>query len=196
MLLLLTVSLLPACERADVHGEIRSGFSLQARMEGEQERVDGPYGPCACEGDCRSFSINRVVTEETGPSQYDFYVSLRKTSECNGNLLYPHSCQFTGKRYYLSFLNGLDRDDFQEPHALDTNGKDLQVYDGDSDGMLYVKEPADIYFRWSDANQGNLAPTISEVSAGGICIIGVITDPCFPCPDRGRPIRPIVPRRF
>lgn len=205
LLLLTAVLLLPACERVDPVAETMAGRSLQARMEGENGNIIGHGGgPCECGPACSTFGIapTMLPLPSQNPEAYDFAVSLRKTSECNGSLLDASTCHYTGERYEFSFPgdphlnNFVSLSYFEKIHAYDLLNDEIQAFEGSTGSGLFVNYPADIYFKWKTDFEWIGTPPESDLRAGGICIIGIITDPCFPCPGNGRPIPPIVPHRI
>jgi hypothetical protein len=211
LLLLLTAALLlPACERVDPHSETIAGQSLQGRFDGEMGGGIGPNGggggPCECGPACSTFYTSLTMPTQIPPNyaaeEYDFVVSLRETVGCNASLLDPSTCRYTHQRFLLSFPNEphlnnfVDLSYFEKIHAYDTTGDAVQAFEGSTGSSLYVTYETDIYFKWKTQFAGLGTPLQSDLSSGGICIIGILTDPCFPCPDRGRQLHPVVPRRI
>ena len=94
-------------------------------------------------------------------------------------------CQCIGRRYYLSFNQNYSLSDFQDIEVTKLNGQPLSeaYFMPDGDG-IYATQPFKAKFIWTDSNAGNPMPTNSEITDGGICIIGIVTDPRPPLEPR------------
>jgi hypothetical protein len=144
---------------------------------------------------------------------YAFALKLEKTSDCNPNFI-EEPCVFTHRRMELVFTfdaldpNRFDLSDIEEIVAepippldpdptipINTPRKN-QVYENLQGTRLAVYGPSILYFKWKQGRE-HAAPKMENIITGGICIIGILTDPCHPClPFFGPPFRPVVPRPY
>ncbi len=108
-----------------------------------------------------------------------FSASVSKVGDCEmeGYDLPSNECKCTGKRYFLEFNQNYSFSDFQSIQV--TNQSDQPIWwdtipNGDG---IYAKLPFKAKFAWTNANAGNSLPTADQITDGGICIIGIVTDP-------------------
>lgn len=196
-----------ACERTDPAAESGGDRMIQGREIPSGANI-GPGPGTACDCDdimCRNVGVTGFPVDgaqQVKDESYHFKVRVIKTSDCPAATLTNNSCQFKRDQLTVQFpadpdlLNYVQLEHFARIDAYkpDTD-QPLNLYEGPNTSALVVYESADIYFRWADDQSGRPTPELSEVETGGICIIGIITDPRFPTPGNGglRPIRPTRP---
>jgi hypothetical protein len=206
-LLMLSTFFGTACERLDDPGVGQTDKGMQARpIEGWHV----PPGPCDCGIDCNVFGVSASL-EPT--AAYDFALKIERTSDCD-EIYLDAGCSFTDTRMDLAFVfDPLDPDRFDLSDIEEIDAEPLgqlipdpsmpsnityknQVYENLQGTKLAVYGPSILYFRWKQG-RAHPVPKLENIVTGGICIIGILTDPCFPCfPNFGRPFRPVIPRPY
>lgn len=177
---------------------------LQASRNIEGGNVGvGPLDPCPCGGYCRQFSVDNVLnTSATGTSyggrSYHFAVTLQKTGDCSlpVSSVHPSICTTGARERWITMdwqaLNAPNKlEDFAEIKVVPNitgpgpvpQGPGTLVMTNSDRSALYLAQDATVYFRWASSAQ--YIPTASQITTGGICIIGIITDPYFPQPGWG-----------
>jgi hypothetical protein len=209
MLLLVASMLLFACERTDPFAETdESGLALQGAQGIGPVEGGGNGGPSGNGGGpCSLDPLSSIFTVSTryGPTvaNFDFAVILERTSDCPEFANKPN-CTIRHGQYTLTFPDqpginsyGVNVYDFESIVARDLHNPSVkQVWEGVSESSLVVEDESIIYFRWLPEKRQIVPPAIESLAAGGLCIVGIITDPCPWCPPNNRPLKPLVPRHL
>jgi hypothetical protein len=137
---------------------------------------------CGCIAPPPPFGTSKTITYLSGIKNVKnpgFSVSVNKTSDCEmeGYDLPTTECVCLKKWYYLEFNQNYSFSDFQsyQVSKLDGTPTEWRVFPNE-DG-IYTNTPFIAKFQWSNANIGNPIPTAAQITDGGICIIGIVTDP-------------------
>lgn len=201
---LLLALVFAACERGDAPPLLNPDKGMQAARP-----VEGSNGPdlCDCDFNCRSFGVAPSI-EPSGA--YAFAIGLKQLSVCDEALLASPKCYFKWDRFDISFVfdptdtSRFDLSDIEEvmavpipsPDKPNPDGLGNQVFENLEGNKLSVYGESILYFKWKPG-VAHPAPKLSNISTGGVCIIGIITDPNPPGPNiLGRPVPPILLRRF
>ncbi|MFN8393118.1 MAG: hypothetical protein U0176_00425 [Bacteroidia bacterium] len=188
LLLPLCCLFLSSCQGIHPLEEIDEGVTLQAREPGGPPIDPAPY---------RYDVLASYAADNHG---YDFAVVLQRTSSCLASFSPNGPGPLRHSRVSLSFPshpNDPDRvtiDEFESIIAYDPVALTPQaVYNGTDPGEVVLEGDAIVCFKWLEGHDRE-PPLFSRIEAGGICILGVITEPlsCPWCPDHKDGVTPLV----
>ena len=186
---------LSGCQGIDPVSEASSGPSLQG-MEKPPMHLGG--GPCPLDQFNSIYTVGATyVTPITG---YDFAIQLVALDSCRAVFDDPMHCTIRHGQINFSFP-----DDVNDPYYVNLNQfEDIVAYDYDhpnvktiweglSESGLTVEGNSVLHFKWHQG-AAHVLPARERLSTGGICILGVITEPCPQCPPQNRPLVPFIRR--
>ncbi|MEM7039355.1 MAG: hypothetical protein AAF570_20450 [Bacteroidota bacterium] len=166
-----------------------SAPTLQADLPPDADKGDGEI--CFCLQPPWTFGTSLQVLNGTDKG-FDFAIGVSATSQCNMELLNDvQKCTVDHMDYFIGFAQNtgcpVDLGFFDAIEAYDVNGDEVPLeLDYVSNGVLLQKPypEAKVYFRFSEDKP--CTPVVDETAfvSGGICIIGIITDPLDP-PNTG-----------
>lgn len=140
---------------------------------------------CGCNTPPPQIATSIEITALATPKGQNkkFQVKVNKLSDCDMSSCSANNgdCHCVGRRYFLSFNNNYQIGDFESIVLKKHDGISglEKFYMANGDG-IYAKQPFIATFEWTAANNNNPIPTAAQLSDGGICIIGVLTDPNEP----------------
>ena len=123
-----------------------------------------------------SLSINSLGhTPGNPPSQ--FKATVNSLSDCNMTGFSPSGeCQCIGKIYYLKFNGNYQKEDFSNIQLTRLDGSFLQhEYLPNNDG-IWTNKPFIANLTWDPLSPIPPLPSTTQLTSGGICIIGILTD--------------------
>jgi hypothetical protein len=160
---------------------IATGFTLSSCSDRRLDEVrdPSPIAQLAMSVPDSDLSPEVLYSGSKNVKNPGFSVSVNKTSDCEmeGYDLPTTECVCLKKWYYLEFNQNYSFSDFQsyQVSKLDGTPTEWRVFPNE-DG-IYTNTPFIAKFQWSNANIGNPIPTAAQITDGGICIIGIVTDP-------------------
>jgi|GEM_PF-6903401 len=139
----------------------------------------GDEGDCYC-GSCTQFDLQHRKLREIPSNiplwhQYDFAFKVTAQNTCDLSTLNPTQCSLKRRDFILSF-NGIFYDQFLNIDLFDFQGAPVNYTLGFNGGSIVATEEFTACFKLKPAYQ-NLVLNNNHFTSGGICIIGIITDP-------------------
>ena len=173
---------LNACSERHLEEARGQSPTAQLAMSIPQNDLTSDVVYCGCIAPPPPFATAKTIAFVPGKKDIKnpgFSVTVNKVGDCEmeGYELPTTECFCQKRRYYLEFNQNYNLSDFQSYQVTRLSGAPAEwevLPNGDG---IYATTPFIARFEWSNANIGNPIPTADQITDGGICIIGILTDP-------------------
>lgn len=144
--------------------------------------VPGNITCCNCYNPGTPFETFTSIFQNPKGAPKGFRAEVTGTSTCStGSCSTGGTCNGIFKRYILFFEETVPGNyllsDFQDYSVTSLNGSPLAYQINTQNNAIMTNQPFKVQFTWNASNLSNPTPTTNKLQSGGICIIGVITDP-------------------